>query len=87
MHLMTARKFWGTNRLLWRHEGPYLKVTDAGVNVQDTARNLGRGLGVHLKPSAQGPALPQLCLSPSLRGHVHLGICNDERITCNDERI
>lgn len=65
MHLMTARKFWGRNRLWERHEGLYLGVTDAGINVQDTAGNLGRGLGVHLKPSAQGPAPPQQCLSPT----------------------
>ena len=75
-----------------RHEGLYLRVTDAGVNVQDTAGNLGRGLGVHLKPSAQGPALHS-CASP----HHYGGMCTwaytalppkwFAAITCNDEII
>lgn len=52
-----SRKASGRHGLSRRHQGLYLRVSSAGCNVRETARNPGKGLGLHLKPSAQALAL------------------------------
>lgn len=52
--LYDVRKALGRNQISGQHQGLYLKVAFAVENVKEAARNLGWGLGLHLKPSTQG---------------------------------